>query len=432
MHLRFDQTAAHVAENDDDTLLNHVQRANFAYFWEGAHPISGLARDRSGRAADPHNDLISIAGTGFAFMAILVALERNWIKQPQARERINTMLSALEHTKRYQGVFPHFINGADGSTVPFSKLDDGGDLVETSFLIQGLICVRQYFCSSRAEDAAMRERINRIWRDVEWNSHIKPGGNVLYWHHSPKYRFARNVPIQGWNEALITYVLAAASERYGIDADVYHSGFARNGALLNGREYYGVRLPLGTDYGGPLFFAHYSFCGLDPRSLVDRYADYWIQNQNHSRINYLHSVHNPHGYRGYGGDCWGLTSSHGPNGYMVSSPASDFGLIAPTAALSSMPYTPVETMRALRHFMSLPKGKIAGRFGFVDAFSPASGWYARTYLAIDQGPVVAMIENHRSGLLWRLFMSAPEIKQALLKLGFNSPHTGITAEPIQH
>lgn len=429
MHRRFDLTAPHVAEGDDDVLLENVQRSSFAYFWEGAHPKSGLARDRSGRTTDPDNDLVAVGGSGFAFMAILVALERRWITNQQARERIGLMLSALERTKRYHGVFPHFINGADGSTIPFSKLDDGGDLVETSFLIQGLVCVRQYFNTASAEDVAIRGHINLIWRNVQWNSHIKPGGNVLYWHHSPKYRFARNVPIRGWNEALTTYVLAAAAEQYGIEAESYHDGFAGNGALVNGRDYYGVTLPLGPDYGGPLFFAHYSFCGLDPRGLLDRYADYWQQNQNHSRINYLHSIHNPHSYSGYGADCWGLTSSHGPNGYVVSSPTSDFGLIAPTAALSSMPYTPVESMQALRHFLSLPKSKIAGRFGFVDAFSPASGWYARTYLSIDQGPIIAMIENYRSGLLWNLFMSAPEIKYGLLKLGFNSPHMEKTAEP---
>ncbi|MET3647140.1 glucoamylase family protein [Phyllobacterium ifriqiyense] len=437
MHLKFDPAyPAEIAQADDDILLEQVQHASFAYFWHGAHPKSGLARDRSGRTADPANDLVAIGGSGFAFMAILVAVERDWISHRQARERVNIMLSALEHTQRYRGVFPHFINGNDGSTVPFSRLDDGSDLVETSFLIQGLVCVRQYFNSASAEDLAIRERINRIWRDVQWNSHVKPGRNVLYWHHSPKYRFARNVPIQGWNEALVTYVLAACSEEYGIQSDTYHDGFARNGVFLNGRDYYGVKLPLGADYGGPLFFAHYSFCGLDPRGLSDQYADYWEQNQNHSRINYLHSVHNPHGYKGYGANCWGLTSSHGPKGYLASSPASDFGVIAPTAALSSMPYTPRESMQALRHFLSLPKGKMTGRFGFVDAFSPATEWYARTYLAIDQGPIIAMIENHRSGLLWKLFMSAPEIKHALLKLGFQSPHmenpgNQITAEPLR-
>lgn len=422
MHLRFDLPDQCVSDSDDATLLEQVQRASFAYFWDGAHPYSGLARDRSGRTADPKNDLIAVGASGFSFMAILVATERNWITRNEAIARIATMLSALERTKRYRGIFPHFINGSDGSTIPFTKMDDGSDLVETSFLFQGLICVRQYFSSDKADDVSIRERINRLWHAVQWNAHLKPGERVLYWHHSPKYGFARNVPIRGWNEAMITYVLAAASPDHAIDSEVYHDGFAGNGSFLNGRDYYGVTLPLGSDFGGPLFFAHYSFCGLDPRGLKDQYADYWQQNQNHARINYLHSVHNPHAYAGYGADCWGLTASHGPKGYMVSSPASDFGLIAPTAALSSLPYLPAESMRALRHFLTLPKSRIMGRFGFVDAFSPASKWFARTYLAIDQGPTIAMIENHRTGLLWKLFMSAPEIRTSLRKLGFASPH----------
>jgi hypothetical protein len=420
-----DQTFVHGKtglDADDDALLDMVQQASFQYFWDGAHPQSGLARDRSGKNADPNNDLVAAGATGFGFMAILVAIERGWIERPAAITRIETMLAALEHTKRYHGVFPHFFNGADGSTIPFSLRDDGGDLVETSFLFQGLLCVRQYFAAASPAETAIRDRINRLWHAVEWTAHIKHGEKVLYWHHSPRYHFARNVPIRGWNEALITYVLAAGAPRHGIDADIYHEGFATGSQFINRRDYYGINLPLGPDFGGPLFFAHYSFCGLDPRGLSDRYADYWQQNCNHVRINYTHCVENPHGYRGYGPDSWGLTSSHGPTGYVASSPASDFGLIAPTAAICSLPYLPHEAMRALRHFFELPRGKIWGRFGFVDAFSPNSGWYARTYLGIDQGPVVSMIENHRTGLLWNLFMSAPEVRRGLGKLGFTSPH----------
>ncbi|MBZ9653428.1 glucoamylase family protein [Phyllobacterium lublinensis] len=427
MYFRVEPPSPFIAGNDDDTVLEQVQRACFRYFWEGAHAQSGLARDRSGRTADPNNDLVTIGGSGFGFMGLLVATERGWISRIDARARIEKMLSALESAESYNGIFPHFINGADGSTVPFSRFDDGGDLVETSLLFQGLICVRQYF--SLAGELTIRDRINRLWHRVQWNSHVRNNEKVLYWHHSPKFGWKRNVPIRGWNEALITYVLAAASPGFAIENDIYHYGFAANGAFRNGRDYYGVKLPLGPDYGGPLFFAHYSFCGLDPRGLVDRYADYWEQNCNHARINYLHSLHNPHGYPGYGRECWGLTSSHGPSGYAASSPGLDLGLVAPTAALSSLPYLPEESMRALRHFMTLPAGKIAGRFGFVDAFSPTRKWFARTYLAINQGPIIAMIENHRSGLLWRLFMSAPEIRASLAKLGFTSPCLTPTTEP---
>ncbi|MGH6862652.1 MAG: glucoamylase family protein, partial [Phyllobacterium sp.] len=242
MHLNLDLPVLHLAESEDDALLERVQRASFAYFWEGAHPKSGLARDRSGRTADPNNDLVAIGGSGFGLMAILVAIERDWISRDSALLRIETMLAALERTVRHNGVFPHFINGDDGTTVPFTRYDDGGDLVETSLLLQGLICIRQYFAARSTREASIRDRINRLWHGVEWTAHLKSGEKVLYWHRSPKHGFARNLPIRGWNEALITYVLAVAAPAHAIEPEIYHEGFAANGAFVNGRDYYGVTL----------------------------------------------------------------------------------------------------------------------------------------------------------------------------------------------
>ena len=247
------------------------------------------------------------------------------------------------------------------------------------------------------------------------------GEKHLTWHWSPNHGWDLNLQIAGWNECLIAYVLAAGSETYPIVADIYHDGFATAPSFRNGRSFHGVELPLGVDFGGPLFFAHYSFCGLDPRGLRDRHADYWEQNVRHARINHAHCVANPNGFAGYGPDCWGLTASHGPRRYGAHSPLHDIGVITPSAALSSFPYLPVEAMQALRGFLSRPAHRIWGRFGFVDAFSDQLNWYARTYLAIDQGPIVAMIENFRSGLLWRLFMRSSQAQMGLACLGFESP-----------
>ncbi|WP_352772304.1 glucoamylase family protein [Mesorhizobium sp. M0684] len=227
-------------------------------------------------------------------------------------------------------------------------------------------------------------------------------------------------PIRGWNECLLTFVLAAGSARHPIDPGIYHEGFAGGPDFRNGRDHYGIVLPLGMNSGGPLFFSHYSFCGLDPRSLSDRYADYWQQNLRHTQINYWHCVRNPHNHLGYGPDCWGLTASHGPRGYVASAPDRDFGVITPSAALSSFPYAPAEAMCALRGFLTKPRNRIWGRFGFVDAFCEYRNWYSRTYLAINQGPIIAMIENHRTGLLWKLFMGTPEVRRGLARLGFTS------------
>jgi hypothetical protein len=341
--------------------------------------------------------------------------------------RLLQMVRFLQRADSYHGILPHFLNGETGRTIPFSRKDDGGDLVETSFLIAGLLCARQYFDRPDAEEQELRRRINALWEEAEWSWHTQGGRNVLYWHWSPNQGWSMNHEIRGWNECLITYVLAASAPRYPIHPDVYHRGFADGRAFRNGREFYGITLPLGPDYGGPLFLAQFSFLGLDPRGLADRYADYFQQNVAHALINYEHCVRNPHGFKGYGPDCWGLTSSDDHLSYHGHAPDRDLGVITPSAALSSFPYTPEHSMAALRHFYQRLGDRIWGEYGFVDAFSETHDWYASWYLAIDQGPIVAMIENHRTGLLWNLFMSCPEIQAGLRRLDFTSPHVAEAA-----
>ena len=272
-----------------------------------------------------------------------------------------------------------------------------------------------------SQETELRNRINGLWNEVEWSWFTRDGQEVLYWHWSPNNGWAMNFPIRGFNECLITYVLAASGEHYPVSDAVYHRGWAQSNFFKNGRQFYGVTLPLGFDYGGPLFFSHYSFLGLDPHGLKDRYADYWEQNQHHTLINYKYCVENPKQFKGYGPDCWGLTACDTYDGYDAYSPTNDEGTIAPTAALSAFPYTPEYSMKALKHFYYQLGNKIWGDYGFTDAFNESRNWYARSYLAIDEGPIVVMIENYRSGLLWKLFMSCPEIQKGLTKLGFESP-----------
>lgn len=403
----------------DAELLEEVQRRTFGYFWDFAHPVSGLARDRARADDDPGDDVAAIGGTGFGVMAIVVAVERGWITRAAALERLLAMTGFLLRAERFHGVFPHFMNGTTGRAIAFSPLDDGGDIVETAYLMQGLLTARQYFV--RADEAALRERIDRLWCAVEWSWHTRGGEPVLYWHWSPGHGWAMNHPIRGWNECLITYVLAAGAPEHAIAPEAYHQGWASGPDFRNGGRYHGIELPLGPAYGGPLFFAHYSFLGIDPRGLADRYADYWVQNLAHVRIHEAHGRLNPNGFAGYGADCWGLTASDNEEGYGAHDPANDRGVISPTAAIASLPYWPEAALRALRHFRYALGDRIWGRYGFTDAFNQSRGWYATSYLAIDQGPIVCMIENHRSGLLWRLFMSAPEAGRGLRRLGFTSP-----------
>ena len=429
------QPAAPIAASDT-ALFRLVQQQTFQYFWDGAEPVSGLARERFHADNDyPQNDqsVVTSGGAGFGVMAILVGIERGFVTREEGRKHLEKIVHFLETADRFHGAWPHWWYGETGKVKPFSKKDNGGDLVETSFMIQGLLCVRQYFQNGNSEEKALAARADKLWKEVEFDWY-RNGKNVLYWHWSPTYDWQMNFPVRGYNECLIMYVLAASSPTHGVPAEVYHEGWAGNGKINEVNKPDGIAA--GFPYklqlkhqgdawnGGPLFWAHYSYLGLDPRGLKDKYADYWKENVNQSLINYQWCVYNPKKFKGYGADNWGLTSSYSVKGYAGHAPTTnrDIGVISPTAALSSFPYTPAQSMAAMKHWYTGMKDKIWGPYGFYDAFSEQYNWYKPHYLAIDQGPIVVMMENYRSGLLWKLFMSCPEIQNGLRKLGFESPY----------
>jgi len=403
----------------NDALLDTIQRGTLNYFLDFAHPVSGLIREGS---KHPSN-IVTTGGTGFGIMALLVGIERGFITKADGLERIKKIVDFLESkTQSFHGAYPHWIDGTSGSMIPFSQNDDGADLAETAFLVQGLICVRQYFSGTGAE-ALLRTSINKIVDSVEWNWFRQNDRQVLYWHWSANKGWAMNVKIEGWNECLVTYVLAAGSKDHAITRSVYDEGWAGSGAIKNGKTFYNINLPLGPDYGGPLFFEHYSFMGINPNGLSDAYAHYGAQTRNHSLINYYHCRTNPGNYFGYSDSVWGLTASNTKKGYAAASPANDEGFIAPTAAIASLPYTPAESMAALKFYYYVLGNKLWKKYGFIDAFSldvlkNDGAWFDEAFLAIDQGPIIVMLENYRTGLLWRLFMSAPEVRMGLQKLGF--------------
>lgn len=408
----------------DVELMDKVQKQTFKYFWDFGHPVSGMARERSDDNAygGESPNIVTTGGSGFGVMAIIVGVERNYISREEALNRLNKITDFILNGDRFHGALPHWYNGNSGKVRPFFTEDNGGDLVETSFMIQGLLTARQYFDSDNSEETALRDKINLIWDQVEWDWYTN-NRKSLTWHWSPEYGFAINHQVKGHNEALITYVLAASSRTHAINSDVYHDGWASGNQFINGKLYYQKwQLPLGPDFGGPLFFAHYSFLGLNPEGLIDTYANYWDQNVNHTLINREYCTRNPKSFVGYSAANWGLTASDDNEGYSAHSPTNDNGTITPTAALSSMPYTPDESLQALRNFYYNFDGKLWGQYGFYDAFNKTANWYSDQYLAIDQGPIIVMIENYRTGLLWDLFMSCPEVKQGLTKLGFTSPN----------
>lgn len=421
----------------DEQLLETVQKQTFKYFWDYAEPNSGLARERfHPDGVYPENDahIVTTGGSGFGLMAIVSGISRGYVAKEEGVKRLNKIADFLAKADRFHGAWSHWIDGNTGKVKPFGTKDNGGDLVETSFLISGIITVREYLKTGNEEEKAVAAKYDALWKGVDWQWYTN-NKNFLYWHWSPNYDWQMNFPLEGYNECLITYILAAASPTHTIDAKAYHEGWARSGGIVTNKTKYNIPLILkhngAEEFGGPLFWAHYSYVGLDPNQLTDKYANYWDLNVNQTKINYQYAVENPNKVKGYGPDYWGLTASYSRNpdgsvGYNAHMPSNDQQVVSPTAAISSIVYTPKESIAFIRNLYENHKNETWGEAGFYDALSLGNNnWVAKRYLAIDQGPEVVMIENYRTGLLWKLFMNAPEVKQGLTKLGFKSGKYGI-------
>lgn len=431
-----DKRTASVADTlSDDALMDTVQRRTFQYFWEGGEPYSGMARERYHidnvyPAGGP--EVVTSGGSGFGIMAILSGIDRGYVTRQEGFQRMEKIVTFLEKADRFQGAYPHWWNGETGKVLPFGAKDNGGDLVETAFLMQGLLAVHQYYADGSQEEKALAARIDKLWREVDWNFYRQNGQNVLYWHWSPTDGWAMDFPVHGYNECMIMYILAAASPTHGVPAAVYNEGWAQNGEIVSPHTVEGIKLHLryqGTQ-AGPLFWAQYSFLGLNPTGLQDKYCpSYFNEMRNLTLVNRAYCIRNPKHYVGFGPDCWGLTASYSVNGYAAHAPneREDLGVISPTAALSSIVYTPEYSLQVMRHLYNMGE-KVFGPYGFYDAFSETDNWYPKRYLAIDQGPIVVMIENYRSGLLWNLFMSHPDVRNGLKKLGFTYQSGSITTE----
>ncbi|TPG32118.1 glucoamylase family protein [Flavobacterium pectinovorum] len=418
----------------DEQLLATVQKQTFKYFWDYAEPNSGLGRERyhpDGVYPDNDANIVTTGGSGFGLMAIVSGMSQGYITKKEGVERLNKIADFLGKADRFHGAWSHWIDGNTGKVKPFGTKDNGGDLVETSFLVAGMITVREYLKDGSENEKAVAQKYDALWKGVEWKWYTN-NKNVLYWHWSPTYDWQMNFPLEGYNECLITYVLGASSPTHAIDAKAYHEGWARSGGIVSSKTKYNIPLILkhngAEEYGGPLFWAHYSYVGLDPNQLTDKYANYWDLNVNQTKINYEYCIQNPK--NGYSADYWGLSASYSRNpdgsiGYNAHMPSNDQGVMSPTAAISSIVYTPKESMAVIRNLYENHKKETWGEAGFYDALSlQNNNWVAKRYLAIDQGPEVVMIENYRTGLLWKLFMNAPEVKQGLVKLGFKSGKYG--------
>ena len=412
----------------DDELLEIVQQSTFGYFWYHAHPHCGLTREDYNFGH--WSEIVTTGGSGMGLMTILVGTERGFVTREQAAERILRAVRFLDGVdpddpnqpsgvQRYHGAWSHWMNGSTGETIPFSEYDDGGDLIETAFLVEGLLAVRQYFDDETDPvETEIRERATSMWESVEWTWYRRyAGSDTLYWHWSPNCGWQINLAIHGYNEAQIVYLLAIASPTYAMPASSYHNGWAGNGSYVNGNSYYDIPLWVGPAYGGPMFWTHYSNFGFDPRYKRDAYTNYFENARNIALIDRAYCIDNPNGFTGYSPLIWGLTASANPWGYLAHCPTDDNGTIAPTASISSMPYVPEESIATLRHMSDVYGAQVWGPYGLFDAFNLGENWFATGYLAIDEGPIVPMIENYRTGFCWDLFMSNPEIGPMMQAIG---------------
>ncbi len=399
----------------DDELLDMVQKYTFRYFWDFAHEASGMSRERN-----TSGNVVTSGGSGFGIMSIPVGIERGFITREEGVERVLKILNFLSAADRFHGAWSHWINGNTGVVIPFSPNDNGGDIVETSFMAQGLLTIRQYFNGESADEQQIVQLATELWEGIEWDWYRKNASSSIYWHWSSDLAWTMNMKVSGWNEAAIVYLLAIASPTYSVPSSLWETGWVGNN-YANIRTIYDHKLYVGADYGGPMFFAHYSFLGFDPRDKADKYANYFDQNRNQSLVQQAYSIDNPKGFEGYSAESWGLTASDDPAGYLAHEPNSsrDNGTISPTAALSSFPYTPEESMLALKHFYRNLGEDLWGWMGFKDAFNESRDWVASSYLAIDQGPIILMIENYRTQLLWDNFMSNSEIQPMMDAIGFS-------------
>lgn len=415
----------------DVELLDLVQAGCFRYYWEAGHPDAGMAPEIL--PGDEH--LIALGGNGFGVMALVAAVDRGFITREQGAERMLKIVRFLAKADRFHGVWPHFLDGRTGKTIPyFGKYDNGGDLVETAFMIQGLLAARRYFDRDTPAEREIRDTATRFWHEVEWDWYRQNGSDVLTWHWSPDHGFHINHPLIGWNESQIIYLLAIASPTHAVPASMWHTGWAGRSDLhvkyrrgwsrttqgdrfTNGNSYYGIKLEVGEGNGAELFFTHFSFMGFDPRGLRDAYTNYFTNNRAIALIQHAYAIDNPRKFAGYGADCWGRSAGVESGGGKAL-PRDDNGTINVMAALSSMPYTPEESMAALRHFYRDLGERIWGTYGFHDGFNETENWFDEDYMALNQAPIVVMIENHRSGLVWKNFMANPEIAPALQAIGF--------------
>lgn len=438
---------------DDAGLLDDLERRTFAFFWETAHPVTGLVPDRW--PGNPH--MASVAAVGFALTAYVVGAERGLVSRAAARERVLTTVRFLamapqgpqpEGMAGHQGFFYHFLDMRTGHRFgPRVELSS----IDTSLLLAGVLCARTWFDADHPMEAEIRRLADRLYERVNWPWMHQRGGLIcMGWN--PERGFADFIDYRGFDEAMLMVLLAMGSPTHPARPDAWEAfcaTYARTWGTYRGQTHLG---------GAPLFWHQYSHVWVDFRGIRDAFMrdkglDYFENSRRATLAQRAYAIANPGGWNDMDGEIWGLTACDGPG--EITGPdhlgrvrrfrdykargaglvdTLDDGTIAPTAALSSLPFAPevvLPTLRAMRRRLG---GVIYQRYGFVDAFNtsfrvadaklsdgrylPGFGWVDTDYLGIDQGPIVAMVANHRHELIWRTMRRLPALRKGLRRAGF--------------
>jgi hypothetical protein len=414
-------------------FLDQLERDTFAFFWETTPSGTGLTPDRA-----PGTDVSSVAAVGFALTAYLIGAERGYVTRAAAAERTLVTLRTLWQAPQgpgargaagYRGLFYHFVDGRAGLRVDQSELST----IDTALLMAGVLAAQVYFDREDAPERSIRDLADELYRRVDWSwASSARHAPLLSMGWSPEGGFLDD-DWRGYNEAMILYLLALGSPTHPIEPKAWE---AWTGTYVWDVDHGPPMLAF-----GPLFGHQYSHSWIDFRGIQDPYmrargSDYFVNSTRATYANRAYCIANPGGWSGYGELVWGLTASDGPaeeapfRAYWargaVADATADDGTLAPTAVGGSVPFAPEITIPTLMNLRARFGDRLYGKYGFKDAFNltypkgsgSPSGWFDDQYLAIDQGPILLMVENHRSGFVWDLMKRSPYVTSGLVRAGF--------------
>ena len=415
--------AAAASALDDSTFLDLLQRSAINFFWQEANSSTGLIRDSSA----PHVPS-STASVGFGITALCIGIDRGWLPRENVRQRILTTYRTLWKTPQgreaqgrcgYKGLYYHFLNMSTATREWNSELSD----IDTALLFAGILYGKEYFDGEHPDEVEIRALADSIYyrADWEWMRNYQPG-LTLEW--TPERGFA-NGWWAGYNEMMIMYILGLGSPTHPLPEITWKnwcSGYVWKAQY--GYEYVNF---------APLFGHQFSHCWIDFRGIQDDYMrkkgiDYFENSRRATYAAQAYCIDNPKKWKGYGEFVWGITPSDGPNGYAArgAPPAeNEDGTISPTAVGASIAFAPEICLPTLKYWYDTYRSLLWGAYGFRDAFNLQKNWWSSFVIGIDQGPIVIMIENYRSGKVWRTFMKNTDVRRGLHRAGFRATGTGV-------